>query len=257
MSDLGETNSDRARSPTSNSNGSGTRASVLTSASSSLALVRCVPHSSSPSCADQRRRWQTGDRIPAERYLVAFHTLRDNSEAAVELVCAEFLLREQAGEAPDPDEFVRRFPALGPRLRMQFDLHAALAETPSLQRTVAPKDAPLPGPRLGPGSVLGQYRLLEQLGEGGMGQVFKAVHTLMDRTVAVKFIRPDLVADPEAVRRFHREIRAVAPVSSPHRRRSRRRSGGRRSLRHGTREGINLARLVAAPGPLPVTVACI
>src|SRR5437773_317399 len=59
--------------------------------------------------------------------------------------------------------------------------------------------------------VLGPYRLIESLGEGNMGQVFKAWHQRLNRVVALKLIRPDrLSQDPEAVRRFQREARAAA-----------------------------------------------
>src|SRR5215472_3950098 len=57
--------------------------------------------------------------------------------------------------------------------------------------------------------VLGPYLLLERLGEGGMGQVFKARHQLMNRAVALKVIRKERLAHPDAVHRFHREIRAA------------------------------------------------
>jgi hypothetical protein len=64
--------------------------------------------------------------------------------------------------------------------------------------------------------VMGQYCLLEPLGGGGMGQVFKAWHRLMSRTVALKVIRDDWLAQPEAVQRFRREIQAAARLSHPH-----------------------------------------
>ena len=58
-----------------------------------------------------------------------------------------------------------------------------------------------------------RYELLEELGEGGMGQVFKARHKLMKRTVALKTIRPELINHPEAVKRFAKEARAAARLS--------------------------------------------
>src|SRR5262245_39252656 len=54
----------------------------------------------------------------------------------------------------------------------------------------------------GPDLVLGPYRVLDRLGEGGMGQVFKAYHTSMGRLVALKVIAPDWVSNPAAVERF-------------------------------------------------------
>ena len=67
-----------------------------------------------------------------------------------------------------------------------------------------------------PNLVLGSYVLLERLGEGGMGQVFKARHQKLDRIVAIKLIRPERMGSPESLRRFQREIRAVSQLHHPH-----------------------------------------
>ncbi|MBL8799621.1 MAG: serine/threonine protein kinase [Planctomycetia bacterium] len=63
--------------------------------------------------------------------------------------------------------------------------------------------------------VLGSYILLEKLGEGGMGQVFKARHQQLHRDVALKVIRREHLASPDAVRRYRREVRAAAQLSHP------------------------------------------
>jgi formylglycine-generating enzyme required for sulfatase activity/serine/threonine protein kinase len=60
---------------------------------------------------------------------------------------------------------------------------------------------------------MGQYVLLEKLGAGGMGQVFKAYHPSMDRTVAIKVILTKGKIDEESVRRFEREVKAAAKLS--------------------------------------------
>src|SRR6266851_1223663 len=54
--------------------------------------------------------------------------------------------------------------------------------------------------------VLGPYLLLKRLGQGGMGEVFKARHRLLNRVVALKITRKELLADPTNERRFLREI---------------------------------------------------
>ncbi|MBL8792540.1 MAG: serine/threonine protein kinase [Planctomycetia bacterium] len=63
--------------------------------------------------------------------------------------------------------------------------------------------------------VLGPFDLIDRLGEGGMGQVFKARHRGMQRIVALKVLRRELVNDPETVARFYREIK-VASQLKPH-----------------------------------------
>ena len=64
---------------------------------------------------------------------------------------------------------------------------------------------------------LGQYVLEEQIGGGGMGEVWRARHRLLIRPAAIKLIRPQVSADPELLlRRFEREARATAALKSPH-----------------------------------------
>src|SRR5579872_2048666 len=67
-----------------------------------------------------------------------------------------------------------------------------------------------------PGSRLGVYRLISLLGEGGMGQVFVAEHSQLGRRVALKALKPQLAANPEAVRRFFREAQVVNRIDSEH-----------------------------------------
>jgi formylglycine-generating enzyme required for sulfatase activity/serine/threonine protein kinase len=105
---------------------------------------------------------------------------------------------------------------------------------------------------------VGTYLVLERLGEGGMGAVFKARHDLMGRVAALKVIRKERLTHPDAVKRFHREIQAAAQLTHP-------------NVVHafdadqvdGTHffimeyiEGIDLHRLVKQQGPLPVEQAC-
>ena len=66
------------------------------------------------------------------------------------------------------------------------------------------------------GQNLGKYRILEPLGRGGMAQVYKAYHPQLDRYVAIKILRSDLVEEVEFLARFRREARAVAALRNPH-----------------------------------------
>ncbi len=106
--------------------------------------------------------------------------------------------------------------------------------------------------------VLGPYVLLERLGEGGMGQVFKARHQLMNRTVAIKVIRKELLAHGDAVERFHREIRLAAQLDHPHlvRAHDAAQVGDTHFLVMEYAEGSDLQSLVQKSGPLPVGQAC-
>ncbi len=65
------------------------------------------------------------------------------------------------------------------------------------------------------GLVIGNYVVLDRLGKGGMGQVYKARHRRLDRVVALKVLPSALAKSPDAVKRFHREARAAARLSHP------------------------------------------
>jgi serine/threonine-protein kinase len=105
---------------------------------------------------------------------------------------------------------------------------------------------------------LGQYVLLAPLGQGGMGQVFKARHRLMRRLAAVKVIRRELLAQPNAVRRFRREVQAVARLSHPNviHAYDADVARGRCFIAMEYAEGADLGQLVRRAGPLPVAQAC-
>ena len=66
-----------------------------------------------------------------------------------------------------------------------------------------------------PGTRLGPYEILSPLGTGGMGEVWKARDTRLDRLVAVKVLPEHLAQNPEALARFEREAKAVAALNHP------------------------------------------
>ena len=66
------------------------------------------------------------------------------------------------------------------------------------------------------GTRLGPYEILAPIGAGGMGEVYRAQDTRLDRTVAIKILPEELSRDPELRQRFEREARAVSSLSHPH-----------------------------------------
>src|SRR5262245_61430652 len=69
---------------------------------------------------------------------------------------------------------------------------------------------------LAAGTRLGPYEVLAPLGAGGMGEVYKARDTRLDRTVAIKVLPQGLGATPDLKSRFEREARAVSSLNHPH-----------------------------------------
>jgi serine/threonine-protein kinase len=106
--------------------------------------------------------------------------------------------------------------------------------------------------------ILGSYILLERLGEGGMGAVFKARNRKLDKLVAVKLIRKECLDDAQAIRRFQREMRVVAQLDHPNivRAFDADEVAGTHMLVMEYVEGIDFDRLVKKAGPVPPAQAC-
>ena len=103
-----------------------------------------------------------------------------------------------------------------------------------------------------------RYRIVGPLGQGGMGIVYKAEHKVMGRTVALKVINRELTADPKAVERFRREVKAAAQLNHPNivTAHDAEEAGGLHFLVMEYVDGQSLDKFVARRGPLPITLAC-
>ncbi len=105
--------------------------------------------------------------------------------------------------------------------------------------------------------VLGNYVILEKLGQGGMGLVLKAEHRRMERLVALKVLSPKVTKSPEAVRRFQREVKAAARLEHPNivTAYDADEAGGTHFLVMQYVEGSDLSSIVKKSGPLPLDQA--
>jgi serine/threonine protein kinase/formylglycine-generating enzyme required for sulfatase activity/WD40 repeat protein len=108
------------------------------------------------------------------------------------------------------------------------------------------------------GKILDGYELLEKLGQGGMGAVWKARHTRLDKVVAIKLLAPQCMGSDAAVSRFRREIRAVGMLEHPHivRALDAGEVAGSHYLVMEYVEGTDLGQLIKKQGPRKPIDAC-
>jgi serine/threonine protein kinase len=165
--------------------------------------------------ADQEARWQAGEQVPAEAYLAMHPALAHNLEKALELVYGEFLLREELGQTPTLDEYLRRFPQYASRLKQQVQLHQALADDPWSDLLTSRPDAEgttevLSSPAALP--AIAGYDLVRELGRGGMGIVYQAYDRKRRHMVALKTMQG---VEASALYRFKAEFRTLAGLTHP------------------------------------------
>jgi WD40 repeat protein/serine/threonine protein kinase len=151
---------------------------------------------------DLRLRWRNGERPRAEDYLRQHPRLAEHPDALLDLVCCEYTLRQELGETPAEQEYLDRFPGYARALRLRLVNGGA--------RPAAPYAAPLDVAEV-PG-----YEILGELGRGGMGVVYKARQTALNRLVALKMIRNDEYAGEPERDRLRAEAEAVARLQHPH-----------------------------------------
>ena len=171
---------------------------------------------------DQAERCTLGQWVPAEEYLEAFPAVRDHAEAAIDLIFAEFLLREERGEKPPLEEFLRRFPEHADELKLQIELHREMDDDPALaagrsaiRTTLALESGSARADGAGPYPSIPGFEILGVLGRGGMGIVYRAEQTELKRPVALKMLIAGALASPEAAARFRVEVEAMARLRHP------------------------------------------
>jgi serine/threonine protein kinase/WD40 repeat protein len=118
----------------------------------------------------------------------------------VEALAEDFLARYRRGERPCLEEYTGRHPDLAGQIR---ELFPALV----LMEEAAPDEEPRGGAAL---TRLGEYRILREVGRGGMGVAYEAEQEALGRHVALKVLPAAAAADPVQLQRFHREAKAAA-----------------------------------------------
>lgn len=171
-------------------------------------------------CDSFERQWRTGEKPRIADFLERVPQSQRN-ELAMQLLDVEWEARIARGECPRIEEAVHEYPALADWIPQRLN---QLLETVSQgQPTVV-----LPGPQAphakesvedvaGPilGRRFGKYELVELLGMGGMGAVYRARHTMVKSERALKLLHPTLARRPDAIQRFLVEAQACIELSHP------------------------------------------
>jgi serine/threonine protein kinase len=178
-------------------------------------------------CRRFEAAWKWGGRPRVADYLQEVpEPQRDELRRELEAIDAEY--RRASGEGISLEVFVRRLAECGLMTAEEIQAFVEALSDQEKPATAAQLARQMhAGGRLTKfqaraiyqgktkGLVLGNYVVLDKLGQGGMGQVFKAQHRKMERLVALKILPSSATKSPEAVKRFQREVKAAARLSHP------------------------------------------
>ena len=184
-------------------------------ASSRRETLRAAAH-------DLESRVRSGNPMSLESILGTYPQVVADKEAMLELVYTEYVLRQEMGHEVPVDEWIRRFPEWASDLRELFQVHDYLSATdlpdshpPGSARQTFPGWEE-PGERAHESQHrLGRFELLETIGRGGMGVVYRARQRGLDRIVALKTIHPFSESNEHILQRFRAEADTVARLHHP------------------------------------------
>ena len=141
----------------------------------------------------------------ADRYNTDRHETSSDSadDDPLDLLMADYIERLESGQRPDPADYLEENPEYSEELRSFFRNHHWMDDSPP------PEPASLVGMQVGP------YEIKSEIARGGMGVVYRANQTGLDRPVALKLISSGLLAGAEERKRFRIEAEAAARLDHP------------------------------------------
>ena len=167
---------------------------------SGVCVTRSEAHPTNSDCAGPFVQWKRSNHMASS----------SDERNPVEVLAEEFLDRQRRGERPTLDEYLEAYPHLAERIRKLFP---ALLVMEDLGDSSGGTSGSLAAGKSAVGirlQRLGDYRVLREIGRGGMGVVYEAEQESLGRRVALKVLSASSLLDPKQVKRFEREAKAAA-----------------------------------------------
>ncbi len=155
-------------------------------------------------CAALEQALRVGQACMPEALLKQYPQLKQDSEARLELLYFDFVLREELGLQPDPSDYLQRFPDCQTELQRIFELHLQ----PLTQIDPDPEPAAILPTPVDP-------TIDAMIGQGGISQIFRIRDPKFDRHLALKTLRPDRAAYPSLHLRLLQEARVMGWLQHP------------------------------------------
>ena len=141
---------------------------------------------------------------------------KDPTQEAIFRALDEYFSALRRGQRPDREEFLKRHPEVSASLADCLEGVDFIEAMSARFRDKADGPEPFTGSSTSGSSVLGDFRIISELGRGGMGVVYKAEQMSLGRTVALKVLPMWSALDPQQRKRFHNEAQAVAHLHHAH-----------------------------------------
>ncbi|MBL8852781.1 MAG: protein kinase [Planctomycetaceae bacterium] len=170
--------------------------------------------------AELQQMLGSGSERASEAVLERYPDLASDPDAALELIYTEHLAQIERGREVSLDQWQQRFPDWHAELGELFQVHQYIDRSTQVTNEGNSSAAETfhgwsQSHRLIDGQYLGEYELLELVGRGGMGVVYRARQVGIDRIVAVKTLHPTSVPSSELLRRFRSEADTIASLQHP------------------------------------------